>query len=81
MLEIPCVYSSEDFIRILRKATRVLNQTFNELKLEKHPDKTLIGKTERGVNFLGYQFHPGCLSFVRKTLKQFLDLARKFYEQ
>jgi hypothetical protein len=23
---------------------RVLNQTFNELKLEKHPDKTLIGR-------------------------------------
>jgi len=26
----------------LKKAIRVLNQTFNELKLEKHPDKILV---------------------------------------
>jgi len=32
----------------LRKAIRVLNQTFNKLGLEQHPDKTLIGRTERG---------------------------------
>jgi len=32
----------------LKKAIRVMNQTFNELKLEQHPDKTLIGRTERG---------------------------------
>jgi len=34
----------------------VLNQTFNELRLEKYPDKTLIhliGRTERGFDFLG----------------------------
>ena len=35
----------------LRKAIRVLNQTFNELKLEKHPEKTLIGKVEGGFDF------------------------------
>jgi hypothetical protein len=27
----------------LKKAIRILNQTLNELKLEKHPGKTLIG--------------------------------------
>jgi len=32
----------------------VLNQTFSALKLEKHPDKTSIGKTERGFDFFGY---------------------------
>ena len=40
----------------LKKAIRVLNQTFNEPKLEKHPDKTLIGRIEHGFDFLGYHF-------------------------
>jgi len=35
----------------LRKAIRVLNQTFDSVKLEQHPDKTLIGRTERGFDF------------------------------
>ena len=53
----------------LKKAIRVLNQTFNELKLEKHPDKTLLGRTERGFDFLGYFFKPGRLSVSLKTIK------------
>jgi hypothetical protein len=35
----------------LKKAIRVLNRTFNSLKLEKHPDKTVIGRIERGFGF------------------------------
>lgn len=65
----------------LRKAIRVLNQTLSELKLEKHPDKTLIGRTERGFDFLGYQFHPSRLTVASKTLKQFVERARQLYEQ
>jgi len=65
----------------LRKAIRVLNQTFSTLKLEKHPDKTLIGKTERGFDFIGYRFHPDYLTVATKTLKQFLERARQLYEQ
>jgi len=42
----------------LKKAVRVLNQTFDELKLEKHPGKTFIGRIERGFDFLGYHFSP-----------------------
>ena len=33
-------------------------KTLKEQELEKHPDKTLIGKTDRGFNFLGYHFKP-----------------------
>jgi hypothetical protein len=40
----------------LRRAVKRLNQTFTELKLEKHPDKTFIGRIEKGFDFLGYQF-------------------------
>ena len=42
----------------LKEAVRVLNQTLQELKLEKHPDKTYIGKIERGFDVLGYHFSP-----------------------
>jgi RNA-directed DNA polymerase len=35
----------------LRRAFRTLNGLFNTLKLEKHPDKTFIGKIERGLSF------------------------------
>ena len=63
-----------------QKAIRVLNQTFNELKLEKHPDKTSIGRTERGFDFLGYHFKPESLSVADKTIKRFKGIAR-LYEQ
>jgi len=46
----------------LKKAIRVLNQTSNELRLEQHPDKTLIGRAERGFDFLGYHFEREGLS-------------------
>jgi hypothetical protein len=31
-----------------------VNVQFGLLKLEKHPDKMFIGRTERGFDFLGY---------------------------
>ena len=65
----------------LKKAIRVLNQTFNELKLEKHPDKTFIGKTERGFDFLGYHFGPEGLDIAQKTLDNFVERAIRLYEQ
>jgi RNA-directed DNA polymerase len=65
----------------LKKAIRVLNQTFNELKLEKHPDKTLLGRTERGFDFLGYSIKPGRLSVSLKTVKNFVERIARLYEQ
>jgi len=65
----------------LRKAIRVLNQTFNDLKLEKHPDKTMIGRTERGFDFLGYHFSPLKLGVAKKTIENFLSRAIRLYEQ
>ena len=41
-----------------KKAVLVLNETFSELKLQKHPDKTLMGRIEKGFDFLGYHFGP-----------------------
>lgn len=65
----------------LKRAIRVVNQTFNELKLEKHPDKTLIGRTERGFDFLGYHFGPEGLAIAQKTLNNFVKRAIRLYEQ
>ena len=65
----------------LKKAIRVVNRTFNELKLEKHPDKTLIGRTERGFDFLGYHFGPEGLAIAEKTLYNFVERAIRLYEQ
>ena len=31
----------------LKKAIQIVNQTLNELKVEKHPDKTFIGRISR----------------------------------
>jgi hypothetical protein len=38
------------------------NQTFVEVRLEKHPEKTSIGRAELGFDFFGYEFSPKGLS-------------------
>lgn len=65
----------------LKKAIRVLNRTFNKLHLEQHPDKTLIGRTERGFDFLGYHFEPERLSIAGKTIERFKERIARLYEQ
>ena len=65
----------------LRKTIRILNQTFNALSLEQHPDKTLIGKTERGFDFLGYHFKPEGITLAQKTITNFTTKALRLYEQ
>ncbi len=52
----------------------MLNQTFNELRLEQHPDKTLIGRAERGFDLLGYHFE-------RKGLSVAVITITRLYEQ
>ena len=52
----------------LRQAIKVVNRTLAKLKLGKHPDKTFIGRIERGFDFLGYHFSPGGLSLAPKRM-------------
>ncbi len=56
----------------LRRAVQMLNQVLASLHLEKHPDKTFIGRIERGFDFLGYHFHPDGVSVAKKTVENFL---------
>ncbi len=51
-----------------RKAVKAVNETLNVLCLEKHPDKTFIGRIERGFDFLGYHFGPDGLSVAKKIV-------------
>jgi RNA-directed DNA polymerase len=60
---------------------RVLNQTFSELNLEKHPDKTLIGRVERGFDFLGYFLKPYSMDISEKTVDRFIERIIRLYEQ
>ncbi len=65
----------------LKEAVRVLNQTLAELKLEKHPDKTYIGKIDKGFDFLGYHFRPDGLLIAEKTIEHFYERATRLLEQ
>ena len=51
------------------------------LRLEKHPDKTFIGRIEKGFDFLGYHFSPVGFSMAEKTIEKFLARADRLYEQ
>ena len=44
-------------------------------------DKTFIGRTERGFDFLGYHFGPEGLAMASKTIEQFVERALRLYEQ
>jgi len=65
----------------LRKAIRELNRTFDGLKLAKHPDKTAMGRMERGFDFLGYHFQPPGISLATQTLAKCASKALRLYEQ
>ena len=66
----------------LRRAIRVMNQVLASLGLEQHPDKTFIGRLERGFDFLGIQFtatgetSPSAVSLARRKEK-----TARLYEQ
>ncbi len=49
---------------------RIANAVLTELQLEKHPDKTFIGKLSRGFDTLGYQFNEQGIAGPSKTTIQ-----------
>lgn len=65
----------------LKKAVKLLNETLDVLKLEKHPDKTIMGRIEKGFDFLGYHISPEGLSIANKTVENFIGRAIRLYEQ
>jgi hypothetical protein len=65
----------------LRRAVRTLNQTFAELKLSQHPEKTFIGRIERGFDFLGYYLCRRPLRLAQRTLQNHATRLHRLYEQ
>jgi hypothetical protein len=65
----------------LRSAVRAVNSMLASLRLEKHPDKTFIGKIARGFDYLGYHFCPGILKLADTTIERFVAHATRLYEQ
>jgi hypothetical protein len=53
----------------------------NELKVEKHPDKTFIGWIAKGFDFLGLSFVLKGVSISAKTLESFIECISQPYEQ
>jgi hypothetical protein len=47
---------------------KVVNQCLRALGLEKHPDRTFIGRIERGFDFLGYHFSPAGLGIAKQAV-------------
>jgi RNA-directed DNA polymerase len=65
----------------LRKAVKTVNQHFNQLKVEQAPDKTFIGRIEKGFDFLGYRFGLPELGLAEKTITNAVNKVRRLYEQ
>ena len=51
------------------------------LKAEKHPDKTFIGKADRGFDFLGYFLMPSVIRVASGTIKKCAQRISQLYEQ
>ncbi len=65
----------------LRRAVQAVNEVLAALRLEKHPDKTFIGRIEKGFDFLGYRFDPDGLTVAKATIEKFVKRASRLYEQ
>jgi RNA-directed DNA polymerase len=64
-----------------RKAIKAMNQIFNQLKLKQHPDKTFMGRIERGFDFLGYHFSTEPLQLAKITVRKYVERYSRLYEQ
>lgn len=65
----------------LRHAVSVVNQALNRLRLAKHPDKTFIGRIDKGFDFVGYHLRPGHLGVASEMIQRFFARAGQLYEQ
>ncbi len=60
---------------------RAVNEVLGSLGLDKHPDKTFVGRIEKGFDFLGYHFSRTGLTVAKATIERFVERASRLYEQ
>ena len=51
----------------LRAAVKVVNRALAAPDLDKHPDKTFVGRVEKGFDWLDYHLHPDGLRLAART--------------
>jgi hypothetical protein len=56
---------------------KTVNQHFNQLKVAQAPDKTFIGRIEKGFDFLGYRFGLPDLALAEKTIINAVNKVRQ----
>jgi len=68
----------------LRRAVKAANEALEQLKVQKHPFKTFIGRISHGFDFLGYRMTPESidgLDVAGQTIKNHFDKIARLYEQ
>lgn len=65
----------------LKKAVKLMWQILNEHKLTIATEKTYIGKSNKGLSFLGYSFSPDEFTVANQTILKHLLNRRKLFEQ
>src|SRR5208283_4388576 len=86
-LDLPYVRYMDDWVILaktrgaLRRVVQQVNTILDHLKLEKHPDKTFIGRIDRGFVFLGYRFVAEGLRLAAQTKQRFAERATRLYER
>ena len=86
-LDLPYVRYMDDWVILaktrwaLRRVVQQVNAILDNLKLEKHPDKTFIGRIDRGFDFLGYRFVAEGLRLAAQTKQRFVERTTRLYEQ
>jgi RNA-directed DNA polymerase len=65
----------------LKKIVRCTYQVLGQLKFDLHPDKTYIGKIDKGFDFLGYHFDLIDLSLAKATLDKAIARLQQLFEQ
>lgn len=67
----------------MKRALKIMYDTLKELHLEIAPDKTYIGRTDKGFDFLGYRFCPNALKLelATRTLEQAKARLGRLFER
>ncbi len=65
----------------LRKAVKAVNEVLGSLRMEKHPDKTFVGRIERASTSSATIVGQEGLSVAKTTIENFVEPAIRLYEQ
>lgn len=69
------------FDRLASDAVLDAAYTWMWLRRRDYPDKTFIGRIERGFDFLGYRFSRDGLTVAHATVERFLERLSRLYER